>query len=158
MAVADIRSSDATSTNSSLRQRRAVAGESNTSWLQKRDPSLSDCVLLIGGTSLAHFRVRCAQAVMRRDLLPSFWSQVGILTTKHVLTVPVDTLSDVSRVPDANGLERTRVEAFDDRHMYPNLAVCRFTETMTHIIACAKEVSPRRPQLDVPRLMIQWLK
>ena len=50
---------------------------SNIRWLQ--DAGLTEGIVLLGGTSVAHFRVRNAQAQLRNDLTPSYWSLAGIL-------------------------------------------------------------------------------
>ncbi|HEY7640516.1 MAG TPA: hypothetical protein VH814_12405 [Steroidobacteraceae bacterium] len=154
-----LRSSPAKAPNPGIKDRTQGADErSNLPWLRKRPAELKSAVLLVGGTSLAHFRTRCAQAVMRRDLLPSFWSQVGILKEDDkVITVPVDTLIDISRVPDANGVEITPLGAFASAREYPNIALLRFTETMDNVIACAAQISPHREQLSLPNLIVRWL-
>src|SRR5688500_6806255 len=130
-----LRSSGAKEPNRRIEDQTASAGKSNAKWLQARPAALKNVVLLIGGTSLAHFRIRCAQAIMRRDLLPSLWSQVGILTDDDlVITIPADTITSVSRVPDANGIELVPISAFDDPDAYPNIALLRFTKSMTQLL------------------------
>jgi hypothetical protein len=154
-----LRSSGASKPNPSITESPANAARlSNTAWLERRPKELRNAVLLLGGTNLVHFRLRCAQAVMRRDLLPSFWSQVGLLRDDDtVMTIPVDTLADVSRVPDANGVEIVPISVFDSTHRFPNIAVMRFSLKMETLIKLAEEVSPHREQLSVPVLIVRWL-
>lgn len=154
-----LRSSGATRPNAKIISvgERGTSG-SNMALLARRPRAYRNAVLLIGGTSLAHFRIRFAQAIMRRDLLPSFWSQVGLLADNDtVLTVPVDNLGDVSRVPEANGVEIVPLSAFSDVRLFPNLAILRFADNMGAFIEKAKEVSPHRDQLSVPSLVVRWL-
>jgi hypothetical protein len=143
-----LRSSGAKEPNRKIEDQSVEAAKtSNAKWLKARPAALKNAVLLLGGTSLAHFRIRCAQAIMRRDLLPSLWSQVGILTQDNtVITVPVDTLSDVSRVPDANGVEIVPISTFDDTTEFPNVALLRFTRSMESLLAAVESVTPHRQQ------------
>src|SRR5947209_6989977 len=61
----------------------------NKKWLA--EVGNSDGVILIGGSSLADFRVRVAQSSLRGDMLPSFWSQAGILLGEGMfVSVPLD--------------------------------------------------------------------
>lgn len=159
MSTVDIRSSGAKKPNPQIRDDSETASgaalKSNLSWL--RNVEITEGVLFLGGTSLAHFRARYAQSVMRRDLLPSFWSQVGILSDGKVLTVPLDSFPDISEVPGANGVQRLRIDKFDGVGAYPNIAIVRFAADLAAILRTAEQVSPQRALLDVPALIIRWL-
>jgi len=52
--------------NSELREERPRAGEGNVAWLARM--KARGGILLIGGTSLSHFRIRVAQSHVRQDL------------------------------------------------------------------------------------------
>jgi hypothetical protein len=154
-----LRSSGAKKPNLEIEdQSMQAAKASNVKWLKARPAELKSAVLLLGGTSLAHFRIRCAQAIMRRDLLPSLWSQVGIVTSHNVvITIPVDSLSDVSRVPEANGVEIVPVSTFDDSTDFPNIALLRFTPSMASLLKTVEAVTPHREQFSIPTLLVRWL-
>src|ERR1043166_8425832 len=91
-----IRQSDATNANAALKEVKPKSKETNSSWLKR--VGASDGVLLLGGASVAHFRIRVAQSHARADLKPSCWSLVGILTdSRTFLAVPLELCGEASR-------------------------------------------------------------
>ena len=71
-------------------------------------------VVLLGGSSLADFRVRVAQSHVRDDLTPSYWSLVGVLDgSRGLLTAPLWPLSPPDVVPSTNGIVRLPLSDFD---------------------------------------------
>ncbi len=129
---------------------------SNTAWL-KSQPIRSG-VLLLGGVTIDHFRVRVAQSRYRDDLAPSFWSAAGILLESGtVLTAPLDSLPNVSRIAVKNGVQRVSVEAFDKVEWFPNIAVLSFTDDLEPIEKAAREIERSRAILDLPSMLIPWL-
>src|SRR4051794_4562537 len=75
--------------NPDLRADEPKRSGGNKKWLAEVGDG--DGVILIGGTSLADFRVRVAQSSLRGDMLPSFWSQAGILLGGGMFaSVPLD--------------------------------------------------------------------
>src|SRR5256885_6417032 len=89
--------------NEQLTAAPASSGETNAAWLAR--VGAKSGILLLGGSSLSHFRLRVAQSHLRQDMLPSFWSLAGILHDGTVATVPLGRAGDVSNVPLANGVE-----------------------------------------------------
>ena len=102
----DIRRSSATSANQAIKKTTPKRGQGNAKWLASRvQPG---AVVLVGGASLEHFRLRVAQSHLRHDLLPSFWSLAGVAATStSFLTVPI-TIRDAST---RAGHQRRRVHA-----------------------------------------------
>ena len=129
----DIRRSSATSANQAIKKTTPKRGQGNAKWLASRvQPG---AVVLVGGASLEHFRLRVAQSHLRHDLLPSFWSLAGVAATStSFLTVPI-TIRDASTVPVTNGVESVRFSEIDDAARYPNVAVIHFAEPSAPIVA-----------------------
>src|SRR4051794_31361435 len=74
--------------NKELEKVPALPQETNRAWLER--VGATDGILLLGGRSLAHFRVRVAQSQVRQSMLPSDWSLAGILTgADYFLSVPL---------------------------------------------------------------------
>ena len=95
-----IRQSNAAKANAKLEEVKAEPSETNSAWLTRI--GAKDGVLLIGGASLTHFRIRVAQSHARADLKPSSWSLAGILLNEsNFLSVPLER-------PGAPGLHRSR--------------------------------------------------
>ena len=72
----EIRRSPATKRNPQVSGTLGRQGGGNKDWLARRVQPGS--VVFIGGATLADFRIRVAQSAFRHDLLPGFWSLVGI--------------------------------------------------------------------------------
>lgn len=141
--------------------------ESNTKWLARVGDG--DGVILLGGASLADFRVRVAQSSLRGDMLPSFWSQVGILLGNNTfVSVPLDLDSrnpappskradDVSAIPRANGVRMCLLDEIDNAQRFPNIAVIRFAKIHDDVRTHIDRVSHDRSIIDIPALMLSWL-
>ncbi|HEV8718367.1 MAG TPA: hypothetical protein VGX03_36805 [Candidatus Binatia bacterium] len=142
--------------NTQLRSLPAASDEPNTHWLTRA--GVKDGILLLGGSSLAHFRIRVAQSHLRQDLYPSFWSLAGLLRDgKHIETVPLGWKGDVSVIPSTNGVQTCEVEVYDDPQQYPNLAVIRFGELPATIGENIEKLKAQRSIVDLPGLMAPWL-
>src|SRR5438046_10202118 len=84
--------------NQRLQEVPATPGETNRQWLAR--VGASDGILLLGGRSLAHFRVRVAQSHVRQDMLPSGWSLAGILIDQpYLLSAPLEAPVDRGGAP-----------------------------------------------------------
>ena len=151
-----IRHSQAMTPNASLQDSPAQPRESNTEWLRRQGASSG--IILLGGSSLAHFRIRVAQSNVRTDLLPSFWSLVGILVDGHTFaSVPLDGMADPSVVPRTNGVQTCRIEDYDDPVRFPNVAILHFTDDERPIQQNIDRVTSQRSVIDLPALMLPWL-
>lgn len=134
---------------------------SNISWL--KDTGVTDGIILLGGTSVAHFRLRVAQAQLRSDLLPSYWSLAGILLEgERFASVPLDTLEDSSLIPITNGVQVCKLADYDDPTHFPNIAVLRFADDCGPVrdIINFDRLEPgklRRGVIDLPTMILSWL-
>lgn len=150
------RESSASSSNTQLKQTRAVKKQGNKEWLAAHE--LTEGVLLMGGTSLADFRQRVAQSGLRGDLSPSYWSMCGILIEdgQRFLSVPLG-FADISRVPATNAIVDCDMSDYDDPARWPNIGVVRFANDMSAILKQARLVAQRRTIVDLPGLVLAWL-
>ena len=115
-------------------------------------------VILIGGASLADFRVRDAQSHARHDLTPSHWSLVAILDDNdELLTVPLSPIPDASRVPPSNAIVALPLSAFDDPVVYPNFGILRFPADGPRVLQRARGLRRQRTIVDLPQLLLAWL-
>ena len=149
-----IRHSSDSATNKKLLEKRAQKGELNSQWLKRNKATQG--VLLIGGSSLAHFKIRVAQAHLRDDMLPSFWSMVGILNGTMLHTVTLEQ-PDTSEVPKHNGVVSLPIEEYDDPFFYPNMALIHFTAAFQEISSNLEEIRSHRSIIDIPSLIVAWL-
>ena len=171
-----IRPSNATASNKLLEEtkvgptrkakapRAAKPPETNTAWLKRVKANKG--LLLLGGASISHFRIRVAQSHARADLKPSFWSLVGILINETTfLSVPLELCGESSDIAEYNGVQICSTADYDDPARFPNIGVIQFTTDMQMIVDNAyviggnrKEKKPaQRNIVDLPTLMLPWL-
>lgn len=151
-----IRRSPETTPNHALKEVAADTDEPNLSWLGR--VGFSDGIVLFGGSSLADFRVRVAQSHVRSDLLPSFWSLVGIFDGEGTFaSVPLAFHGDTSSVPATNGIQTCRLEDYDDPARFPNIAVIHFAKDHAPVRANIASIKSGRSIIDLPSLMLPWL-
>jgi len=140
--------------NPDLKEVKAGKSEGNVRWLER--VKVSDGLILLGGASLAHFRLRVAQSHVRRDFLPSFWSLAGVIVRPgRIATVSLDDVGDASSVTRDNGVAELPLRDFDDPELFPNVAALQFAPGVT-----AQEVAAVRGDrgiADLPSLMLRWL-
>jgi hypothetical protein len=130
-------------------------GEGNADWFA-RSP-IREGILLLGGSSLADFRLRVAQSQLRRDVTPSYWSLSGLVREDGSFsTVPLQ-FPDVSDVPRTNAVQVMSIEEVDDPVRWPNIAVLRFSDDHDFVEAYAARVAHRRTIVDLPELIVAWL-
>jgi hypothetical protein len=151
-----MRHSQETTANESLQGVPARARESNRQWIARLGTSQG--IILLGGSALAHFRIRVAQSHVRSDLLPSFWSLAGILEDDEFFaSAPFDGQADASEVPRTNGVWSCRLDEYDDPVRFPNIAVLQFTDDVQPIFQNIDRVKSQRNVVDLPTLMLPWL-
>lgn len=117
--------------NPRIREVPRKEGESNAAWLTRVLPEDGDAprILLLGGASLPHFRLRTAQSHVRNDLMPSFWSHAAVLLPGEAPTifqVGLEIALALHEVPAKNAISEVPVAHFDDAAHFPNLALLRF--------------------------------
>ena len=155
-----IRNSSSTTKNENIKETPARRSENNLAWLKRvrGKKSAPGGLIMLGGSSVSHFRVRCAQAQLRRDLMPSFWSLVGIMQDDETfISVPLDLREDNSEVPLNNGVQVCQLEAYADPVRFPNIALINFTESFDSIDENVKRIKAQRSVVDLPSLMVPWL-
>src|SRR5438132_501977 len=118
--------------NRDLREVRVRRSMRNRQWLAR--VKASQGVILIGGATLAHFRIRVAESHLRSDLLSSFWSLAGILDgADGFYSVPLDLRSEASDVPQKYGVQLCRLGDYDDPVLFPNIAVIEFPSVSDYV-------------------------
>jgi len=159
-----IRQSTAVSANVSLDEVNAKPEETNSAWLKRVEAE--DGIVLLGGATVSHFRIRVAQSHARADLKPSCWSLAGLLMrNQKFLSVPLELCGEASEIAQRNGVQTCSMADYDDPARFPNIAVIRFTSDTKKILDLATLVSgdpetkkpAQRGIIDLPTLMLPWL-
>jgi hypothetical protein len=162
--MATIIRSRATEPNTLLKEAPAQDREGNAAWFRRQGNP--DGIILVGGTSVADFRVRVAQSSLRGDMLPSLWSLCGILVGDgKFASVPLDLrprdssakTDDASAVPQNNAVRVCSLDEYDDAQRYPNVAFVRFAKVHLDAHRDIDRVKSDRSIIDLPTLMLPWL-
>jgi hypothetical protein len=115
-------------------------------------------VILLGGASLADFRIRVAQSHARHDMTPSYWSLVGVISgPNRLVTAPLWPLDKPSMLPLSNGIRSLPLSDFDDQELWPNIAVMSFPGRQRSAVLNIGKLRARRSVVDIPSLILQWL-
>lgn len=148
--------------NDLFKRIQAKRGETNSAWLKRviKENKLSQSgILLIGGNSVADFRIRFAQSPLRHDLTPSYWSQVGIMVDEeNFYSVPLHWADELSEMPHANGIQLCSVADYNDPVHFPNIAFVQFTNQTEDVLKYADQLKLQRSVIDLPSLVIAWLE
>jgi hypothetical protein len=148
--------------NTNFKRVQAKKGETNREWLKrviKENEFDTDGLLLIGGNSVADFRIRVAQSHLRHDLTPSYWSLVGIVSDAETFfSVPLQWKGELSEMPHSNGIQLCRMADYDDPVYFPNIAFVQFTTSHEDILEYAGRMKWQRSVVDLPALVIAWLE
>ncbi|AKT40392.1 hypothetical protein [Chondromyces crocatus] len=153
-----VRNSPETRVNRRVRELPPAPGEDNIAWLRRS--GFTSGIVLLGGCDLVHFRLRVAQSHARQDLVPSYWSLVGILRRKgddfSILSAPLDH-PDASLVPRNNGVLEEPLARYANPERYPNIAAFTFPVRSSEIRRGIERVRGQRSATDLPDLIVQWL-
>jgi hypothetical protein len=153
------------------------AGENNLQWLLRARAALhaqpeETALLLLGGDDRLSRRLREAQARIRHDLAPSWWSHVLCLPATEALAADSPVL-EISLVPpagfgfpaQANGIQQGRlghyrrrvVSADADQNSYPNIALLLVPVPAAALHKAVGDLQQQRLQQDFPALVLRWL-
>lgn len=172
-----ILSSQATSPSEEFRRVPREEGEDNIAWLRRNMPAGDVThVVLVGGKSQTAFRLRLAQAHVRHDLVPSYWSHV-FLARPHLIVdsagdllgmgkhIVSSTVIEVSLEPPSgfgfpapsNALQTGRLAAYSDPVRYPNIAVLGIPVAQAEVMKALDRFRKQRAVLDAVDLVVRWL-
>lgn len=124
-------------------------------------------VLLVGGVGPHDLVVRQAQAELRLDHLPSYWSHAALIlnwqnrvSLDQVIgaEVALDPTEPDKQVPERNGVTLFRLARYANPQHYPNLAFGTLCETKTEGLKDAIEQAVLYPNSDRLRYRLwEWL-
>jgi hypothetical protein len=153
------------------------AGETNTQWVERAEKDIFggegmgsekrddwSCIALLGGRDTESFRLRVAQAQLRRDLLPSFWSDVILITPQAgsyaaalATHVPLSQPSGKAFPPHENGVVSRPLAHFDNVDLFPNIALIALPIARLEIAQRLETFKRARSTLDALEHVLRWL-
>ena len=141
-------------------------GESNMAWLERNLKGEKDGVrlVLLGGRNLTGFRLRIAQAHVRHDFTPSWWSHVALLVetartlgASQAYEISLEPPQGFGSAPSTNGVQVVSLNRYDDAKAFPNIGVIKIAAVSKQAILDALEQFQRqRTVLDALELVLKW--
>jgi hypothetical protein len=146
-------------------------GEGNLAWgeraalqMQAADPERWSHIVLLGGADTLSFRLRVAQAHLRRDMLPSYWSEAMLVQLKgltlegaQAVHVPLAQPGGLAFSPHENGIVSRPLVEFDDAARYPNIALIALPVPQERMTARVEAFRRSRSSLDALEHVLRWL-
>lgn len=150
---------------------RTNGRETNATWLARAmtDFALADSeawsfVVLLGGKDTSAFRVRFAQSPIRRDLLPSYWSDAMLLNVPqarldHATLISLPLLQPDNEIfaPTRNGLITEPVKNLPTLKRCPNIALLVLPIARDDIMTAVNIYRNSRQAYDAVRNILPWL-
>jgi hypothetical protein len=139
--------------------------EDNIAWLGRNLPAGGDVtnLVLLGGRSQTAFRLRLAQAHLRHDLVPSYWSHVFLLKASKnvgssaVIEVSLEPAKGFGFPAPLNAVQKGKLSAYHDPVHYPNIAVLGIPIAEAGVIKALDRFQKQRAVLDAVDLVVRWL-
>jgi hypothetical protein len=146
-------------------------GEGNLAWGERAALQMSadagpqwTYIVLLGGADTLSFRLRVAQSHLRRDMLPSYWSEAimvqltsATLEGAQALHVPLAQPGGTAYSPYENGVVSQRLAEFDDAGRYPNIALIALPVPQQRMLARVEAFRHARSSLDALEHVLRWL-
>jgi hypothetical protein len=158
-------------TNPAFTSLPRTEGEGNLAWgeraavqMQAADPEKWSHIVLLGGADTLSFRLRVAQAHLRRDMLPSYWSEAMLvqltgltLEGAQAVYVPLTQPGGLAFSPHENGIVSCPLVEFDDPTRYPNIALIALPVPQERMTSRVEAFRRSRSSLDALEHVLRWL-
>jgi hypothetical protein len=161
-----IRGSKSTRHNASVVSSKRKENENNQAWLNRHwpDDSESLLILLLGGATPTHFRLRVAQSTFRHDHSPSHWSHIALLAPTgkgkaKVWEASLEPKSGFGYPPQDNGLQVGSLQQYTDSKRFPNIALLKIGAKHADVLHKdrVRQFRNQRAVLDAVSLLHAWL-
>lgn len=158
-------SSNATTQNAALKEVPREAGEDNLAWLQRNlQTGHGTALVLVGGRSQVAFRLRAAQASVRHDLLPSYWSHVTLMgkparkpAKTPVYEISLEPQGGFGFPPPTNAVQTAELGGYKDPAAYPNICLLHAPVKLSEVLDALDRFQRQRAVLDGVDLLVRWL-
>lgn len=150
---------------------RSNGREPNSGWLARAitdfaipDSEAWSFVLLLGGKDTSAFRLRFAQSPIRRDLLPSYWSDAMLPDVPHrrldhatLISLPLLQPESKAFAPTRNGLITEPIKKLPALTRCPNIALLALPIARKDIMTAVNIYRNSRQAYDAVRNILPWL-
>lgn len=146
-------------------------GERNTQWGARAVADMAldsksewSFIVLLGGSDSMAFRLRVAQSHLRRDMLPSFWSEALLVALEgntldgaRAIHVPLIQPEGPEFSTRTNGVVERPLAHFDDPLRYPNIALIAVPIPQAKLLKRVEDFKRARSTLDALEHILRWL-
>lgn len=160
-----------TAQNPQVRELDRLPGESNLDWGQRAASEMGTAdsaqwahLALVGGADLLSFRLRIAQAHLRADMLPSYWSDAALivlgdnrLAGSQAIHVPLLQPDSPEFAAWSNGVVERPLAHFEDPKHWPNLALIALPVAQSDVVKAITDFSQSRSSVDALAHVVHWL-
>jgi hypothetical protein len=169
--------SSTTQPNRDFLEYEHIAGETNSQWIERAARDISGAkamanerpgdwthIALLGGSDTVSFRLRVAQSQLRRDMLPSYWSDVILIEPQGAsysaalaTHVPLSQPGGAAVPSRENGVISRPLSDFDGVKMFPNIALIALPVARAEIAKRVVDFKRARSTLDALEHVLRWL-
>lgn len=163
--------SDAKIRNPDFIEQARPSSEGNMKWgeraayaMKAAGPDRWTYVALLGGSDTMSFRLRLAQSHLRRDMLPSYWSEVILvelaaasIVNAKAIHVPLCQPEGPNFSTRENGVVERPLADFDDVGRFPNIALIALPVPQADILKRVHDFRRARSTLDALEHLLRWL-
>ena len=163
--------STATGRNELLTEFKRADGEDNLAWGARAVAEMATggaegwtYIVLLGGSDTLSFRLRVAQSHLRRDMLPSFWSDTLLaqlrgtdISRARAIHVPLMQPPEGPIATRTNGVVDQPLKHFADPARWPNIAVIALPVAQGLILEKIEAFQRSRATLDALEHILRWL-
>lgn len=121
-------------------------------------------IALLGGADTLAYRLRIAQAHLRRDMLPSAWSECVLIELQtdglegaRAIHVPLHQPPTPHFSTRHNGVVSRPLADFDSARLYPNIALIGLPVAQAEIMKRVEQFKGGRSTLDALEHVLRWL-
>jgi hypothetical protein len=143
---------------------RAANDMSQAETMSAGSPEAWTYIALLGGSDTVSFRLRVAQSHLRRDMLPSYWSDALLIELKRAsyggaraTHVPLSQPSGTAFPSRQNGVVSRPLSDFDNAKSFPNIALISLPISEAEIVKRVEDFKRARSTLDALEHVLRWL-
>jgi len=157
-----IRNSPASEASPHFAELPRQSRENNLAWLARAESKrrYETQLILLGGRSAAHLRLRVAQSHARGDLTPSHWSHLLLSldqALQHAYHIPLCDPGRNAFPPETNGVQEVALKEYSDFRAYPNIAVISVPAKADAVQQALDRFRHERAAMDAVELLVLWL-
>jgi len=171
MAIASQARAPSNDVNDLVKPFARIGRETNLAWGERAVADMQSgnaddwtYIVLLGGDDNTSFRLRLAQAHLRPDMLPSYWSHSLLVKLEGnsvkdatAIHVPLDQPPPPVYPRRTNGVVERSLNEFASAKRYPNIALIALPIAQAEVLEKVERFKESRSTLDGLEFVLRWL-